>query len=140
MEQTLFTKDIRRIYHPKKQNKTKKKARRKLLNLPILFVKNTLTKKKKKKKKIKNKMAFYISNNTVLYKIRHFLVCLLQRLFPLYLLLVSTTSFPSVKTEHGHGLTISVLKYIYIYNFSFLQNSDKNAGRSIQYERGCRSS
>lgn len=27
-------------------------------------------------------MASYISNDTILYKIRHFLVCLLQCLFP----------------------------------------------------------
>lgn len=51
--------------------------------------------------------------------------------------------FLSVCAEDGHGLTISVLKYIYlyIYNFSFfLQNVNKNAGRSIQYEGGRRSS
>lgn len=103
MEQTLLSKDIIRIYH-------KKKGKEKTAQLTNNFF------LKKKKKKIQNKMAFYISNDTILYKIRHFLVCLLQCLFLPFSLHYSF--FPWYKTEYGHGETISVLKYIYIYNFS----------------------
>lgn len=121
MEQTLLTKDIIRIYH-------QQKARRKLFNLSIIFCEKHVINKQTNKGDSKQ-------NGTLHFQLHNIVQ---NKAFPCVFTAMSsstfifhTASFPSVKTECGQGLTISVLKYIYIYNFSFSSKLNKNVGRSI---------